>query len=219
MENEEPSKTEWYDKTKQHWENTESSIKGVLGGNDQVHDTDVKTSNELLTGLISHNMITPFRALDCGAGIGRVTNHVLLNHFQEIDIMEQDEKYVNHCKESFKDNAKIKKIYKSSLQDFVFEHKYNVIWIQWCVENLNDDDLITFLTKCRENLEEGGMIIVKENIVNKGIKFWEEDYSRIRSDIVFKKIFTNSGLRIKKHFHHPNWPKDLLKVSIFLLTI
>ncbi len=89
--NNEPDKCEWYDKTKQYWENSESSIKGVLGGNDQVHDSDVKTSCELLEGLISKNLITPFRVLDCGAGIGRVTTHVLQNYFEEIDIMELDE--------------------------------------------------------------------------------------------------------------------------------
>jgi protein N-terminal methyltransferase len=196
MENHEPNKSEWYDKTKQHWENSESTIKGVLGGNEQVHETDVKTSNELLEGLIQNNMITPNKVLDCGAGIGRVTNNVLQNHFQEIDIMEQDDKYISYCQDYFKENLKIKNIYKSSLQEFNFTIKYNVIWIQWCVENLNDDDLISFLTKCTEGLEHDGMIIVKENIISKGTKFWEEE----------------------KHFHHPNWPKDLLKVSIFLLT-
>jgi protein N-terminal methyltransferase len=218
MENYEPDKNEWYDKTKNHWENTESSIKGVLGGNDQVHDSDVKTSNELLEGLIKNNIITPIKVLDCGAGIGRVTTNVLQNHFQEIDIMEQDDKYISYCQENFKNNPKIKNIYKSSLQDFTFPTKYNVIWIQWCVENLNDDDLINFLTKCSNNLQENGIIIVKENIISKGTKFWEEDFSKIRSDIVFKQIFQKSGLKIKQHFHHPNWPKDLLKVSIFLLT-
>ena len=121
--NDEPDKSQWYDKTKQYWENSESSIKGVLGGNDQVHDSDVKTSCELIEGLIAKNIITPLRVLDCGAGIGRVTTNVLQNYFEEIDIMEQDEKFIDHCKTIFKDNKKVKNIYKSSLQDFIFKVK------------------------------------------------------------------------------------------------
>jgi protein N-terminal methyltransferase len=87
-----------------------------------------------------------------------------------------------------------------------------------CLENLEDDDLIRFLTNCRNNLEEDGRIVIKENIINKGVQFWAEDFSKARSDILFKEIFLKSGFKIIKHIHYPSWPKDLLDVSIFLLA-
>jgi protein N-terminal methyltransferase len=211
-------KTDWYEKTKEHWSKTESSIDGVLGGNEYVHEIDVQTSKELLNNLISKKLIYQGSVLDCGAGIGRVTNSILQYYFDEIDIIEQDEKFVSFCKEAFKNNKRVKNIYQSSLQDFIFQRKYNVIWVQWCLENLDDDDLVTFLKNCRNNLEDDGKIFIKENIITKGSMFWEEDYSRIRSDILFKEIFRKSGLKIIKHMHNPNWPKELLEVSIFLLS-
>lgn len=218
-ENDELNKDQWYSKTKEHWQQSESSIKGVLGGNDQVHSSDVKTSCELLEGLIRVHKIITKKVIDCGAGIGRVTSSVLTKYFDECDILEQDEKFVDHCRTSFSDEPKVKDIFKNSLQDFEFSKSYNVIWIQWCLENLDDQDLSNFLIKCKNNLEENGMIIIKENIVNKGSKFISMDYSKVRSDVLFKNIFDKSGLKIIRHFHHPNWPKDLLKVSVFVLKV
>jgi protein N-terminal methyltransferase len=218
MDDGEIDKGDWYEKTKEYWSNSESTINGVLGGNDYVHDIDVAESKNFITKLLEKKLIFPGSVLDCGAGIGRVTNSVLQHYFQEVDVVEQDEKFVDFCKEAFKGNKRVKNIFRSSLQDFIFQRKYNVIWIQWCLENLDDDDLVNFLKKCKNGLEDDGRIVIKENIVPKGTTFWEADYSKIRSDIIFKEIFLKSGLKIIKHLHHPNWPKELLEVSIFLLA-
>jgi len=212
-------KTDWYNKAKEFWSKSEATITGVLGGEDQVHAIDIKTSSELLEGLIKTGKLIANRVIDCGAGIGRVTSNLLLNYFKECDIMEQDQKYVEFCKDAFKNENKVKNIYQSSFQNFKFDEdrKYNVIWIQWCLENLDDDDLLEFMVKCRNALESDGLVIVKENIVMKGYHFSESDFSKQRSDLIFKEIFNKSGLKITKHFHHPNWPEDLMKVSVFVL--
>ena len=89
-----------------------------------------------------------------------MTSSVLLNYFQEIDIVEQDDKFVEHSKITFKNEPKVKNIYQSSLQNFKFEKEYNLIWIQWCVENLDDDDLLYFMIKCKKSLASDGMVIV-----------------------------------------------------------
>ena len=212
-------KADWYNKAKDHWAKSESTLTGILGGEDQVHSIDVKTSCELLEGLIQTGKVVTKRVIDCGAGIGRVTSNVLANYFSECDIMERDEKFVEFCKEAFKNRENVKNIYQSSFENFNFDkdRKYNVIWIQWCLENLDDADLKEFMVKCRNALEEEGLIVIKENIVMKGYHFSDIDYSKQRSDTIFKKIFLSSGLKIVKHFHHPNWPEDLMKVSVFVL--
>jgi protein N-terminal methyltransferase len=213
----EEEKTNWYEKSRDYWANSETSIKGVLGGNEQVHSIDVKTSCELIEGLIGTKKLTAGRVIDCGAGIGRVTSDVLVNYFSECDLMEQDIKYVEFAKEKFNKQTKVKSIFLSSFQDFEFESKYDCIWIQWCLENLDDFDLINFIKKCCDALSNDGLVIIKENIVAKGYVFSNSDYSKQRSDKIFKEIFTQCGLKIFKHFHHPNWPSDLMKVSVFVL--
>lgn len=211
------SKEERYEKTKEYWNKCENTVEDMLGGNPQVNGIDVKTSSELLEGLIKTKMLRPGRVIDCGAGIGRITNSVLQNYFMECDLLEMNENFVNYAKDFFSQNEKIKDLYCSSLQDFKFLKKYDCIWIQWCIENLEDDDLDTFLSNCYANLEDDGLVIIKENVIDKGIFFSQEDYSKVRSDLIFKEIFLKNGFKIVKHFHHPNWPKDLLKVSIFVL--
>jgi protein N-terminal methyltransferase len=211
------NKDEIYKKCKEFWSKSESTVNGVLNGNENVHLSDVKTSSELLQGLIKTKKLNDGRVLDCGAGIGRVTSAVLVNYFKECDLVEQDEKFISHCKNELSKFPQVKEIYQSSLQDFTFTKKYDAIWIQWCLENLEDGDLLEFLSKCKNNLNDKGLIIIKENIVIKGIQFCSQDYSKVRSDIKFKQLFEQTELKIIKHFHHPNWPKDLLKVSIFVL--
>ena len=57
-----------------------------MGGYGFVHDADAETSNEFINEY--KDSIGHGRALDCGAGIGRVTKYVLLNHFEKVDLVE-----------------------------------------------------------------------------------------------------------------------------------
>jgi protein N-terminal methyltransferase len=38
------------------------------------------------------------------------------------------------------------------LQEFKFEHKYDIVWVQWVLCYLTDEHLVRFLVSCRENL-------------------------------------------------------------------
>ena len=40
----------------------------------------------------------PSRALDCGAGIGRVSKRVLLPLFSEVDLVEQNQSFLEKAK-------------------------------------------------------------------------------------------------------------------------
>lgn len=35
---------------------------------------------------------------DCGAGVGRVSQHLLLHHFQEVDLIEPSQHYIHTAK-------------------------------------------------------------------------------------------------------------------------
>ncbi|GJV47842.1 alpha N-terminal protein methyltransferase 1 isoform X1 [Tanacetum coccineum] len=46
--------------------------------------------------------------------------------------------------------------------------RYDVIWIQWCVGQLADDDFVSFFKKAKVGPKPGGLFILKENLGNCG---------------------------------------------------
>lgn len=225
-------KINWYKKREAHWASKEPVLLSVLGGFEKSHLSDVKCSCELLNGLILTKQIKPEYALDLAAGIGRVTEFVLSNFFKEIDLVEKDKKFIEKCKVKFSSNNKIKNIYMDSLEKFKFERKYDLIWIQWCLENLEDEDLKPFLEKCYDNLNEDGIIIVKENLYNfegEGeeeeeeednyqFKYSDLDYSKQRPDAFYINLFVKNKFKIKLHFLNPNWPEDMMPLCVYVLS-
>ena len=225
-------KVNWYKKREAHWASKEPELLSVIGGFEKSHLPDVKCSCELLNGLILTKQLNPGNALDLAAGIGRVTEFVLSNFFKEIDLVEKDKKFIDKCKVKFSSNDKIKKIYMESLENFKFEKKYDLIWIQWCLENLEDEDLEPFLKKCYDNLNEDGIIIVKENLYNlegEGeeeeeeednyqFKYSELDYSKQRPDAFYINLFVKNKFKIKLHFLNPNWPEDMMPLCVYVLS-
>ena len=39
--------------------------------------------------------------------------------------------------------------------------RYDLIWIQWCIGCLTDDDLVLFMEQCKAGLAAGGVIVIK----------------------------------------------------------
>ena len=116
-------KKNWYKKREEHWASLEPNLLSVLGGYEDSQLPDVKCSCELLNGLILTKQLNPISCLDCAAGIGRVTEYVLSNFFQEIDLFEKNKSFVEKCKVKFLGNNKIKNIYECSLEEFEFKNK------------------------------------------------------------------------------------------------
>ncbi len=224
---EEKPKENWYKKREEHWASKEPTLASVLGGFESSHLPDVKCSCELLNGLIATKQLNPGNALDCGAGIGRVTEYVLCNYFKEIDLVEKDKKFIDKCKVKFTGNNRVKNIYMSPLESFKFEKKYDLIWVQWCLENLEDEDLEPFLNKCYTNLNDDGLIIVKENLdtfdeeekkENKEFRYSDLDYSKQRPDAFYINLFIKNKFKIKLHFLNPNWPEEMMPLCVYVLS-
>ena len=53
-----------------------------------MHYTDIDTSCGFLDQFIKQGRFGKSRALDCGAGMGRVTKHLLLPRFEKVDMIE-----------------------------------------------------------------------------------------------------------------------------------
>ena len=112
-------------------------------------------------------------------------------------------------------------LYYVGLQQFDFQFKYDCIWLQWVLCYLTDQDLLDFLLKCKENLNDPAhsMIFVKENVSSGGFNVDKDDNSVMRSDAHFEEIFELAGLEVLKHTYQKGFPKELYKISIYALKV
>ncbi|CAJ0844211.1 6003_t:CDS:2, partial [Entrophospora sp. SA101] len=93
------NKEGWYTDALDYWSSTPATINGMLGGFGVVSQLETNSSIEFIKEFIegrkgARNVIkvppyiTKSYALDCGAGIGRVTKHFLLKVFEKVDLVE-----------------------------------------------------------------------------------------------------------------------------------
>jgi protein N-terminal methyltransferase len=121
------------------------SLDGVLGGFGHLDTDDILESRQFLKSL----KVTNFeRSVDCGGGIGRVAKHLLIPLFKKVDLVEPTKNLIDAAR-VFVDSDKLDKLYMVGLESFVFEHKYDVIWVQWCIGHLTDGIFIDLLTISR----------------------------------------------------------------------
>lgn len=140
-----------YEKSLEYWADIPPTVDGVLGGFGFISNDDIEGSEKFLSSLLtSENAPSPGVAIDCGAGIGRITKFLLAQHFKEVDIVEPDEKFINSIKQFVGElSTKICNLYKVGLQEFIPVRKYDVIWNQWVLGYLTDSDLIAYLNRCK----------------------------------------------------------------------
>ncbi|KAJ4746306.1 Alpha N-terminal protein methyltransferase 1 [Rhynchospora pubera] len=222
---------DWYSKGISYWQGVEASVEGVLGGYGCVNDTDVKESEAFL------KMLLPLRfgkekrhlvALDCGAGIGRVSKNLLLRHFNEVDLVEPVSHFLETARENLSpsnimqedDTNKATNFYCVPLQDFTPEPgRYDVIWVQWCIGHLPDEDFISFFNRAKAGLKTNGFFILKENTTRGGgFVLDKDDQSITRSDTYFRELFERCGLYVHSARDQKELPKELFPVKMYCLV-
>jgi protein N-terminal methyltransferase len=87
-------------------------VNGVLGGFAEVHQPDMIDSCIFINRVFAER--PKGTAVDCGAGIGRVTKAVLSRFFDRIDLVEQCGAYVETARAEL-DLAKIGEFYTMGL--------------------------------------------------------------------------------------------------------
>jgi protein N-terminal methyltransferase len=159
---------------------------------------------------LSHPSIKPrlvassySHAVDCGAGIGRITKNLLSKLFAKTDLVDPTESFNKDVMEGEylkpeRDAGKIGQVFTMGLQHFTPEKgKYSVIWNQWCLGHLTDTDLVDYFKRCREGIvPDAGIIIVKENLASGVDNFDGLDSSFTRTEKTFRSIFAQAGLKI-----------------------
>lgn len=105
------------------------------------------------------------------------------------------------------------------LQDFKDDgKKYDVVWSQWVLGHLTDDDLISFFRQLSTVLEKNGMIVVKENFTKNNEVIQDlTDSSVTRPLSNFKKLVKQADLKILKEARQTNFPKSLFPVYMIAM--
>lgn len=223
-----------YDNAIKYWLETPATVDGVLGGfgNTLVPKADAAGSSAFLRKL-RPRMIPPRGAVDAagqplrkiavdiGAGIGRVTRDMLHRHCDEVDLVEPVAPFVEQMHEELADVAaagKLGTIYEVGAQDWTPEAgRYWLIWCQWCVGQLPDEEFVKFLVRCKQGLQPNGTVVVKENNAPDEDVFDEADSSVTRSDESFRRLFEAAGYRLIAVEVQKGLPRELYPVRQYAL--
>ncbi|TKY59574.1 Alpha N-terminal protein methyltransferase 1 [Spatholobus suberectus] len=224
-------KTQWYRDGVSYWEGVKATMDGVLGGFANVNEPDISCSEDFLKILLSERFPAgarrqPLVALDCGSGIGRVTKNLLIRHFNEVDLLEPVSHFLETARETLapgcqttSDMHKAVNFYCVPLQDFTPDTgRYDVIWIQWCIGHLTDEDFVSFFKRAKVGLKPGGLFVLKENIARSGFVLDSEDRSVTRSDLYFKELLSQCGLHVCRSKDQKGFPEGLFPVKMYALT-
>lgn len=246
----ENSSLSWYERAASYYdENCPTTIDGVLGGFASITELDVHGSIEFIRELeLIRPEITSWtkgthsdsamsksgqkrRACECGAGLGRISKGILLKlgGIAQCDLIESSIALLDAAPAYLGNSAAAKcRFFCTGLQDWQpTPNTYSMIWIQWVLSYLTDDDIIRFFRRCGESLVDDGIIILKENICGDGIddegvidfEVDVEDASVTRSLRYWKYLIHQSGLRIIHEKIQDGFPDDIYTVPMLALDV
>jgi protein N-terminal methyltransferase len=108
-------------KASEYWKKVPATLEGVLGGYPELTKVDLRSSKNFLENLLKKFNITDCydRALDCGAGIGRVTQGLLVQLYNKVDLVEMCQKFLDEVPKYVNSAEKVIN-FRVSLLHFIF---------------------------------------------------------------------------------------------------
>ncbi|KAL8295127.1 hypothetical protein RB600_000887 [Gaeumannomyces tritici] len=208
------------DDGRQYWEAVSADLDGMLGGFPYISKVDLQGSKNFLAKLgigSKEGLRTVESALDGGAGIGRITKGLLLDIAKNVDVVEPIAKFTATLGEV----TGVRSISNIGLEEWEPQAgtTYDLVWTQWCLGHLTDDEVILYLKRCKAALTpETGLIVVKENL-NSGEEdlFDKLDSSVTRRGSKFLALFEAAGLRVVRSEIQRGMPKGLCQVKSYAL--
>ncbi|KAL0212300.1 hypothetical protein RCL1_005926 [Eukaryota sp. TZLM3-RCL] len=219
---------EWYKGAAQYWDHADTSDDGMLGGFGKHSPLDIVHSLTFIRKCLKKsNLQSINRVLDVGAGIGRITKKVLMPIFQNarFSMLEPSQRFLDKSVEYFGAfDSRVEQRFCLGFQDFpalslaLGNLFYDIIFIQWVLLYLTDEDIIESLKACKNHLPPNGAIFVKENCNNHGELYYDEsDCSVTRPAEYFDKLFIAAGFEIISKENVKNWPTDLFPIYAWML--
>ncbi|PLB39778.1 N-terminal protein methyltransferase [Aspergillus candidus] len=207
---------------------TSGGMLGMLGDYPWYSRIDLRGSRTFLAK--AHRLVPSckkegklHRGVDCGAGVGRITEGFLGQVCEVMDAVEPVEKFARALKERVpKMECAVEDVYIVGLEGWVPEKKYDLIWIQFCVGHLTDVQLRECFVRCKNALTETGMLVIKENNSTDvdGEDIYDElDSSVTRTDAKLRQLFNEAGLNLITSEIQAGFPKsfNLFPVKMYAL--
>ncbi|KIY72181.1 methyltransferase domain-containing protein [Cylindrobasidium torrendii FP15055 ss-10] len=260
----------------EYWNNQPATYDGVLGGfgEGSLPRIDALGSRlfllnhlpELSTVSSALKLLHPLpkerrtRALDVGAGVGRVTADVLLYLVDDVLLLEPVAPFINEAVHRAKNpdpklknwkgltnkttsvtfiqgplqafdpahplnTTDVKLLERVGSQQDDLESGFDVVWCQWCLGHLSDEQLSAFFKRARTSLRdpERSLMVVKENVCRDTadnqprISYDEEDSSLTRSDLAWKSVFHEAGLTLVSEKVQTGLPEGIYVVKMYAL--
>ncbi|XP_070286580.1 N-terminal Xaa-Pro-Lys N-methyltransferase 1 isoform X2 [Myotis yumanensis] len=207
---------QFYSKAKTYWKDVPPTVDGMLGGYGHISSIDINSSRKFLQRFLREgpNQTGTSCALDCGAGIGRITKRLLLPLFRAVDMVDVTEDFLAKAKTYLGEEGKrVRNYFCCGLQDFSPEpNSYDVIWIQWVIGHLTDQHLAEFLRRCKQGLRPNGIIVIKDNMAQEGVILDDVDSSVCRDLEVVHGIVRSAGLSLLAQERQENLPDEIYHV-------
>ena len=139
------------------------TLEGAMIGDD-ASEEDLVHSCTLLARAIESMPQKPHSALDVGAGVGRVTRGVLLPAVSgPVFLVDQSAKWLKAAKTYLAEDASRCTFIQSKLEDYQPAETFDLIWIQWTLQYLIDQDVVELLKRLSQCLSNQGVLVLKEN--------------------------------------------------------
>ncbi|KAF4853318.1 Alpha N-terminal protein methyltransferase 1 [Colletotrichum siamense] len=203
-----------------YWQGIDADVNGMLGGFPYISKVDLQGSRNFLAKLgigTKSGLRTVSRALEGGAGIGRITEGLMLDVAEQVDIVEPIAKFTAALQEKLG----VGSVFNIGLEEWkpLDGTAYDLVWNQWCVGHLTDEQLVAYLRRCKEVIAStDGVIVVKENLSTSGVDLFDDvDSSVTRVDEKFRSLFEEAGLRLIRTELQRGFPKELFPVRMYAL--
>lgn len=97
---------------------------------------------------------------------------------QEVDVVEPIAKFT----QNLATKTGVRQVFNIGLEEWEPREndKYDLVWNQWCLGHLTDDQLVRYLERCKQVLTpRDGLIVVKENITSGFVEVFDEQDSAV----------------------------------------
>jgi len=103
--------------------------------------------------------------LDAGAGVGRVTKHVLLKRSGRVTLLEACPEWSRQSRRYLgKKRAASCEFLTGRIEEYVPRRgAFDLVWIQWVLQYLVDSDAVRALRQLASGLSAAGVLVLKEN--------------------------------------------------------
>ena len=222
-----------------HWTTQEASDAGVLAGEATravTHDIEVAASlkflRQHLPGTDESRRALGLTALDCGAGVGRVSKNVLGPiGVGTVDLVEPQAHMVAAARTNLGESGpRLRHAFLRSLELFGMDEsepgeQYDVIVVQWVMQYLRNNETLHSLKRLRRMLRRPPtdgfppVLFWKENYSGNDKSYPRSgDGSYTRSDREHRQIFREAGWKVLVYEDQSPWAKGYVPVRMYLLV-